>query len=51
VHTGTKVEPVARLENRELETPGPITQQVMQLMENIIQFKDSRFKDWFQPLV
>jgi len=49
-HTGIKVEPVNRLEDRELPAPGPITKQLMQLMENIIQFKDDRFKNWFQPL-
>jgi branched-chain amino acid aminotransferase len=49
-HTGIKVEPVNRLEDRELQAPGPITSQLMQLMDNIIQFKNERFKDWFQQL-
>ena len=49
-HTGIKVEPVNRLENRELEAPGPITQKVMQLMDDIILFKNDRFRHWFQPL-
>jgi branched-chain amino acid aminotransferase len=49
-HTGIKVEAITRLENRELPNPGPITKQVMQLMDNIIQFRDDRFKDWFQAL-
>jgi branched-chain amino acid aminotransferase len=49
-HTGIKVEPVSRLENRELPAPGPVTKKLMQLMDNIIQFKDDRFKDWFQQL-
>ena len=49
-HTGIKVEPVARLEDREFETPGPVTRQVGQLMKDIIEFKDERFMDWFQPL-
>jgi len=49
-HTGIKVEPITRLENRELPNTGPITKQVMQLMDNIIQFKDDRFQDWFQAL-
>ena len=49
-HTGVKVEPIRRLENRNLETPGPVTKRVMELMDGIIQFKDDRFKDWFQPL-
>jgi branched-chain amino acid aminotransferase len=49
-HTGIKVEPIARLEDREFETPGPVTMQVMQLLNDIIEFKDERFMDWFQPL-
>ncbi|MBW2409305.1 MAG: aminotransferase class IV [Deltaproteobacteria bacterium] len=49
-HTGIKVEAVTRLENREFAGIGPITRQVMELMDNIIQFKDDRFQDWFQSL-
>jgi len=49
-HTGIKVEPIKRLEQRELQAPGPITKRLMQLMDDIIQFKDDRFKDWFQQL-
>ena len=49
-HTGIKVEPVMRLENRELQAPGPITQKMMQLMDDIILFKNDRFMRWFQPL-
>jgi len=49
-HTGIKVEPVARFEDRELETPGPVTKQVKQLMEGIMQFKNESFMEWFQPL-
>ena len=50
VHTGTKVEPVARFEDRQLEAPGPVTARVMKLIDDIMQFKDDRFKNWFQPL-
>jgi branched-chain amino acid aminotransferase len=49
-HTGIKVEAITRLENRELPNAGPVTKQVMKLMDNIIQFKDDRFRDWFQSL-
>jgi len=49
-HTGIKVEAITRLENRKFSDPGPVTKQVMQLMENIIQFKDDRFQAWFQAL-
>jgi branched-chain amino acid aminotransferase len=50
VHTGIKVEPIKRLENREFQVPGKVTKQLMALMDNIIQFKDDRFLNWFQPL-
>ena len=49
-HTGIKVSPINRLENRELPAPGPVTKQVMELMENIVHFRDERFIDWLQPL-
>jgi branched-chain amino acid aminotransferase len=49
-HSGIKVSPVARLEDKILEAPGPVTQQVMALMDNITSFKDDRFRKWFQPL-
>jgi len=44
------VSPVNRFENRELQSPGPVTGQIMELMEKIMHFKDDRFNDWFQPL-
>jgi branched-chain amino acid aminotransferase len=50
VHTGTKVEPVARFEDRQLDAPGPVTTRVMKLINDIMQFKDERFMHWFQPL-
>jgi branched-chain amino acid aminotransferase len=49
-HTGVKVEPVNRLETREFNVPGPVTRQLMQLMDDIVKFRDERFTDWFQPL-
>jgi len=49
-HTGIKVSPVARFEDRVLQAPGPITKQVMEQMNNIISFSDDRFNDWFQAL-
>ena len=50
VHTGTKIEAVTRFEDRELEAPGPVTTRVMQLMDDIMQFRNERFMHWFQPL-
>jgi branched-chain amino acid aminotransferase len=49
-HTGIKVSPVNRFENRPLQAPGPVTKQVMDLMATILHFKDDRFQEWFQPL-
>ena len=49
-HTGIKVAPVKRFENRELQAPGPVTLKVMALMENILHFREERFMNWFQPL-
>jgi branched-chain amino acid aminotransferase len=49
-HSGVKVSPVNRLEDRELQAPGPVTQQVMDLMNNIINRSDDRFNDWFYEI-
>jgi branched-chain amino acid aminotransferase len=49
-HTGTKIEAVARFEDRQLEAPGPVTRRVLHLIDDIMQFKDERFMNWFQPL-
>ena len=49
-HTSIKVSPVNRFEDRILEAPGPVTQKVMTLMQNILNHSDARFKHWFFPL-
>jgi branched-chain amino acid aminotransferase len=49
-YTSIKVSPVARFEDHDLPAPGPVTRQVMELMNAILQFKDERFADWLQPL-
>jgi branched-chain amino acid aminotransferase len=49
-HTGIKVCPIDRLEDKKFKAPGPVTAKLMQLMDNIIHFKDDRFSNWFQPL-
>lgn len=49
-HSGIKVTPVARFEDRRLDAPGPVTRQVMDLMDNITHFRDERFRHWFQQL-
>ncbi len=50
VHTGIKVHPVRRFEDREFDAPGPVTRRMMALMDDIICFRDERFAHWFQPL-
>jgi branched-chain amino acid aminotransferase len=49
-HTGIKVLPVNRFEDRTLEAPGPVTGKLIGLMQNILNFSDGRFKHWFSPL-
>ncbi len=49
-HTGIKILPVARFEERALEAPGPVTGKLMDLMQGILNLSDDRFKDWFYPM-
>ena len=49
-HSGVKVSPINRFEDRNLQAPGPITQQMMELMDNILNRSDDRFNDWFHAL-
>ena len=49
-HSGIKVLPVARFEDRKLQAPGPITAELIKHMDNITNFRDDRFRDWFTPL-
>ncbi|MDJ0815264.1 MAG: aminotransferase class IV [Desulfobacterales bacterium] len=49
-HSGIKVLPVARFEDRDLQAPGPITAQLTKHMDNITNFRDDRFRNWFTPL-
>ena len=48
--TGVKVEPIARLEDRILPAPGPVTKKISRLMDSIIAFEEERFGHWFQPV-
>ncbi|MCP4671405.1 MAG: hypothetical protein GY857_08855 [Desulfobacula sp.] len=49
-HTGIKVTPIKRLEEKNLKAPGPVTTRIMELMDNVISFKDKRYAGWFQQL-
>ncbi|MCP6756165.1 hypothetical protein NL533_31555, partial [Klebsiella pneumoniae] len=46
----TKVLPVRRFENRELSAPGPVTRKLMNVMDDILQFKNRQFARFFEPL-
>lgn len=50
-HTGTKVLPIRKFEDRDLPAPGPHTARISQIMKEITSFKTDRFKQhWFQQL-
>ncbi len=49
-HTGIKVSPVGRFEDRLLEAPGPVTAHVSRLMDDVLTFRDNRYANWFQKL-
>ncbi len=49
-HTGTKVHPVSRFEDRAFQAPGPVTRQLINCFEKVLQFQDDRFSHWYQPL-
>lgn len=49
-HTGTKVHPVCRFEERGFQIPGPVTGRLTAFFEQVLQFNDDRFKHWYQPL-
>ena len=46
--TGIKVWPVSRFEDRDLDAPGPVTKKVIAMVDEIFQFRDDRFIEWFQ---
>ena len=47
----TKVIPVKQIENRVLTSvPGPLTQKVSTMLEDITSGRDPRFKDWLYPV-
>jgi branched-chain amino acid aminotransferase len=50
-HTGIKVWPVKRLEERHMvPAPGPMTTGIMEMIQAILSMKDKRFASWFQPM-
>jgi len=49
-HTGVKVSPVKRFEDREFSAPGPVTAKLIEAMQAILAFEDERFLKWFQKM-
>lgn len=49
-HTGVKVHPIGRFEGRDLGAPGPVTSKLINLVDDILQFRDRRFDHFFQRL-
>lgn len=49
-HTGTKVLPIRKFEDRDLPAPGPLTERLAKIIKEITTMKDDQFKDWFQQL-
>jgi len=49
-HSGTKVQPIKKFEDRDLPAPGPYTAKLARIMSDITSLEDDRFKDWFQAL-
>jgi len=49
-HTGNKVEPVCRFEEKRLAAPGPVTQQLRQQMQAILSFQDDAYRGWMESL-
>ncbi len=49
-HTGIKVSPAYRFENKSLQAPGPITARICKLMEDVLSFQNPHYSHWFQKL-
>lgn len=49
-HTGIKVIPIAKFEDRDLPAPGLITARLAGIMRDILATGDSGFAEWFQML-
>jgi len=49
-HTGVKVHPVDRFEDRELTAPGPVSMRLMELMDDVLHFRNDQFGHFFQSL-
>lgn len=49
-NSAAKTLPVSRIEERNLDAPGPVTRRVTAMLDDITSFRDERFASWFQHL-
>jgi len=49
-HSGLKILPIKRFEDRQLEAPGPVTAKLMAAIGKVLDFSDTRWTHWFQKL-
>ncbi len=49
-HTGIKILPIKKIEDKNLLAPGPVTEKISQIMQNVLTFQDERYSNWFQML-
>lgn len=49
-HSGVKVHPVDRCDERRLAAPGPVTARLIELVDDVLQFRAPAFAHYFQSL-
>jgi len=50
-HTSVKIHPVKKIEDRTFDqVPGPVTQRLHRLIDDICHSRSEHFKDWLQPV-
>ncbi len=48
--TPNKIIPVTQFEDKQLQTPGPVTLKIAEYLFDVLRCKESRFLHWFTPL-
>lgn len=48
--TGHKVMPIKKIEDKQLQAPGIVTTRIIELLDEIIGFKNIQFSNWLQKL-
>ena len=49
-HTGLKVVPIKKFENKQMPAPGAVTQKLAEAINQILTFNDDRYLHWFQSV-